>query len=63
MRVCREIRRVLSKNPNSVTDEQFKMVFIREDEKEEIPPEVKMANSKSAWFAVANPFSWKSKKR
>lgn len=62
MQIACEVRRVLSKNPNAVKDEHFKLKFTREDEKQEIPPEVRMQQSKAAWFAAAvNPFNRKKR--
>lgn len=62
MRVCREVKRVLSRDPGSITDDHFKMTFTREDEKEQIPPEVKMQHSKSAWLStVMAPFNRKKR--
>lgn len=62
MQIACEVRRVLSKNPNNIQSKQFELKFTRDDEREEIPPEVKMQHSKSAWMAVVMaPFNRKKR--
>lgn len=62
MQIACEVRRVLSKDPNKIKDEHFKLKFTRDDEREEIPLDVRTQHSKSAWMAaVMAPFNRKKR--
>lgn len=49
MQIAQEIRRVLSKRPNAIKMEHFKIQFKRE---KPMTPEERMASSKRSWFGL-----------